>query len=178
MLKVALTETGSQSASDTVWRVDVAVHTPAHAALDELLSYTSAAPVAAGTLVRVPLGRREVLGVAWQSYVLPPSEAASLKPIAAVLDDLPPLGSAWRDLVAFAGRYYRRSLGEIALSTLPPQLRDLSGVQLARRLKRQRGPSPAPAEAPATPAEATPEQVLREIWEDRFILEPARAEPG
>lgn len=27
-------------------------------------------------------------------------------------------------------------------------------------------------------AETTPERVLREIWEDRFILEPARAEPG
>jgi MoxR-like ATPase len=26
--------------------------------------------------------------------------------------------------------------------------------------------------------EATPEQVLRQIWEDRFILEPAAAEPG
>jgi MoxR-like ATPase len=27
-------------------------------------------------------------------------------------------------------------------------------------------------------AETTPELVLREIWEDRFVLEPARAEPG
>ncbi|GGJ68185.1 AAA family ATPase [Streptomyces brasiliensis] len=27
-------------------------------------------------------------------------------------------------------------------------------------------------------AETTPERVLREIWEDRFILDPARAEPG
>ncbi|TAJ46806.1 MAG: MoxR family ATPase [Herbiconiux sp.] len=27
-------------------------------------------------------------------------------------------------------------------------------------------------------AETTPERVLREIWEDRFILEPARADPG
>ena len=26
--------------------------------------------------------------------------------------------------------------------------------------------------------EATPEQVLREIWEDRFILDPAAATPG
>jgi MoxR-like ATPase len=26
--------------------------------------------------------------------------------------------------------------------------------------------------------EATPEQVLRQIWEDHFILEPAAAEPG
>lgn len=27
-------------------------------------------------------------------------------------------------------------------------------------------------------AETTPERVLREIWEDRFVLDPARAEPG
>ncbi|MGN6445864.1 AAA family ATPase [Amnibacterium sp.] len=27
-------------------------------------------------------------------------------------------------------------------------------------------------------AETTPERVLREIWEDRFVLEPAQAEPG
>ena len=27
-------------------------------------------------------------------------------------------------------------------------------------------------------AETTPEQVLREIWEDRFILEPHQAAPG
>jgi MoxR-like ATPase len=27
-------------------------------------------------------------------------------------------------------------------------------------------------------AETTPEAVLREIWEDRFVLEPARADPG
>ena len=26
--------------------------------------------------------------------------------------------------------------------------------------------------------EATPEDVLREIWEDHFVLDPARAEPG
>jgi MoxR-like ATPase len=27
-------------------------------------------------------------------------------------------------------------------------------------------------------AETTPERVLREIWENRFLLDPARAEPG
>jgi len=26
--------------------------------------------------------------------------------------------------------------------------------------------------------DATPERVLREIWEDRFVLEPHRADPG
>ncbi len=120
------------------WRVDVAVQTPVHSALGDLLSYASDIPLPPGTLVRVPLGAREVLGVAWQSS--PEAEGAqpmALKPVGAALDALAPLGDAWRDLVMFAARYYQRSLGEVALSALPPQLRDLTSVQLARRLKRK-----------------------------------------
>ncbi|CAN5660810.1 primosomal protein N' [soil metagenome] len=153
------------------WRVDVAVHTPAHSALGDLLSYRHDAALPAGTLVRVPLGRREVLGVVWQTEADAAAEdvapdALALKPIGAALDALEPLGDAWRELVAFAARYYQRSLGEIALSALPPQLRDLTGVQLARRLKRK--PSAAAAAVPdidaeaaagdATTPELTPEQ--------------------
>ena len=39
--------------------------------------------------------------------------------------------------MAFAAQYYQRSLGEMALSSLPPQLRTLDNVQLGRRLKKQ-----------------------------------------
>ncbi|MBT2324829.1 primosomal protein N' [Variovorax paradoxus] len=142
------------------WRIDVAVQTPAHSALGDVLSYASAAPLAIGSLVRVPLGRREVLGVAWAVH--PPESGATpsiaLKPIAAVLDALPPLDDAWRDLVAFAARYYQRSLGEIALAALPPQLRELGTVQLARRLKRQTGPAQPPAGQPAAAPALSPEQ--------------------
>jgi primosomal protein N' (replication factor Y) len=121
------------------------------AALGDLLSYASAAPLVPGTLVRVPLGRREVLGVVWN----PPVSLAgaepdmALKPVGAALDGLTPLGEAWRDLVAFAARYYQRSIGEIALAALPPQLRDLTTTQLARRLKRKTttGPVAQTAEA-------------------------------
>ncbi|MDB5878708.1 MAG: primosomal protein [Variovorax sp.] len=129
-----------------IWRIDVAVHTPAHAALGDVLSYSSPEPIVPGTLVRVPLGKREVLGVAWGGEALESSTSGNavgddapmaLKPVAASLDALAPLGDAWRDLVSFAARYYQRSLGEIALAALPPQLRDLSSVQLARRLKRR-----------------------------------------
>lgn len=125
------------------WRIDVAVQTPAHSALGDVLSYASAETPAIGSLLRVPLGRREVLGVAWAVHALEDGAAPAmeLKPVAAVLDGLPPLNDAWRDLVAFAARYYQRSLGEIALAALPPQLRDLSAVQLARRLKRQAVPA-------------------------------------
>ena len=145
------------------------MHTPAHAALDDRLSYTAPTALPPGTLVRVPLGRREVLGVVWQAVSMalePPADGAlALKPVAAALDDLPPLGTAWRELVAFAARYYQRSLGEIALAALPPQLRDLSGVQLARRLKRRRIGTDDPAGSAAPAADATPEQAeaLRRI---------------
>ncbi|NMM88862.1 primosomal protein N' [Rhodococcus sp. SRB_17] len=117
----------------------VAVHTPAHSALGNLLSYASAQPLAPGTLVRVPLGQREVLGVVWEGTAeLPPGMAA--RPVAGVLDGIAPLDAHWRRLVAFAARYYQRSLGEIALSSLPPQLRDLDAAQLARRLRRPAAP--------------------------------------
>ncbi len=121
------------------WRLDIAVQTPAHAALGDLLSYASAEPMPPGTLVRVPLGKREVLGVVWNEPVslVGAEPDMALKPVGAALDALAPLGEAWRDLVAFAARYYQRSIGEIALAALPPQLRDLSTTQLARRLKRK-----------------------------------------
>jgi len=89
------------------WRLDIAVQTPAHAALGDLLSYASAVPLVPGTLVRVPLGRREVLGVVWNDPAsLDGAEPdMALKPVGAALDALAPLGDAWRDLVAFAARY-------------------------------------------------------------------------
>ncbi len=119
------------------WVLDVAVQTPAHSALGNLLSYASTVPLAPGTLVRVPLARREVLGVVWGCAQRTADDGAvELRAVAGALDALAPLDGGWRDLVAFAARYYQRSLGEVALAALPPQLRDLTSQQLARRLKR------------------------------------------
>ena len=50
-----------------IWRLEIAVQTPAHSALGDVLSYSNAEALAPGTLVRVPLGRREVLGVVWSA---------------------------------------------------------------------------------------------------------------
>jgi primosomal protein N' (replication factor Y) len=131
------------------WQVGIAVQTPAHSALGDVLSYASAAPLVPGTLVRVPLGRREVLGVVWEAAATRDEESPgmALKPVGAALDGLAPLGDAWRDLVGFAARYYQRSIGEIALAALPPQLRDLSTTQLARRLKRRSAAGPVASTA-------------------------------
>ena len=102
--------------------VHVALQTPAHSGVGDLLSYASAAPLPPGTLVRVPLGAREVLGVVWDApegagqppAALPPG--ATLRAVAAVLEGIAPLAAPWRQLVAFAARYYQRGLGEVALA--------------------------------------------------------------
>ena len=127
----------------THW-LSIAVPTPAHSGLGEPLTYASPAPLPPGSIVRVPLGAREVRGVVWGEAPAPPPElVAQVRPVAGVFDGLAPLAAEWRQLVAFTARYYQRALGEVALAALPPQLRGLSGVQMARRLKR-----PPPAAAP------------------------------
>jgi primosomal protein N' (replication factor Y) len=106
-------------------------------------------------LVRVPLGKRDMLGVVWDDDTQPDTSALNpdkLRAIAGTLDGIAPLSPAWRLLVTFAAHYYQRSLGEVALAALPPQLRDLNTVQLARRLKRHaKDAEPAPADQPTEP---------------------------
>ena len=150
--------------------VSVAVHTPAHSRLGGLLSYQSESPLAPGSLVRVPLGKRETLGVVWgglteADLALPDGTQPTIKPIASVLGAVAPLSDAWRQLIAFGASYYQRSLGEVALAALPPALRDLDVTQLARRLKRSdkanqvTSPLPEAANALNTAAHS-PEQLL------------------
>ncbi len=138
-------------------RLAVVVPTPAHSTIRGPLSYLSELPLAPGMLVRVPLGRREVLGVVWDEGPGPDFDGPmDTRPIAGALEGVAPLSEGWRQLVAFSAQYYQRGLGEVALAALPPQLRDLNTAQLARRLKR---PAGAPQVPPcATDRELTPEQ--------------------
>jgi primosomal protein N' (replication factor Y) len=119
-------------------RIAVVVPTPAHSSLSGALSYRSESALAPGSLVRVPLGKREVLGVVWDAGESLDELQAGVqeKAIAGVLDGIPPLGADWRHVVTFTSNYYQRSLGEVALAAVPPQLRALDAAQLARRLKR------------------------------------------
>ena len=140
----------------------VLVQTPAYANLGVGLSYQSEVKYPPGTLVRVPLGKREMLGVVWDGDTgLETGEIdpGKIKPIAGALEGIAPLNARWQQLVTFAAQYYQRSIGEVALAALPPQLRELSPEQVQRRLKRSKPASAAtqvqPQGLPLTPEQTT-----------------------
>ena len=132
-------------------RLRVAVETPQHAGLGATLDYSSERLLPPGSLVRVPLGRREVPGLVWPGV---PTDLVSvaIKPISQALAALPPLSGRWCELVEFAAAYYQRGLGEVALSVLPPELRKLNDAQLANRIAKLHKAMARPTEPEAAGA--------------------------
>ena len=153
-------------------QLPVLVQTPAHSNLGGALSYESDNAYPPGTLVRVPLGQREMLGIVWDALDETPAldPSVRLRSIAAKLEGVAPLSAAWRQLVQFAAQYYQRSAGEVALAALPPQLRELTGEQMARRLKKHHGASadksgPTPEKPPRVALTPEQQQALDDMAE-------------
>lgn len=157
--------------------ISIVVAAPAHSGIAGPLTYRSETPLKNGQLVRVPLGRREVLGVVWQT--LP--DAGDMRPeqakaVLGALDALPPLDAGWRQLVAFTAAYYQRSLGEVALAALPPQLRELSSEQLARRLKTKKKTEAQKLAELQQPPKSEESEAQIEPGKDQVQLSPEQAE--
>ena len=153
-------------------RVAVAIDAPQYAGMSSLLTYESERGLVPGTLVRVPLGRRDTTGLVWDADFSELDAAAAqapadgverpaivLRPVIEALDALPPLPPDWRALVEFTARYYQRSLGEVALAVLPPELRKLDNTAIAKRIKKKRDHLiPAAPDGAAERPLLTPEQ--------------------
>ncbi|MDQ6679689.1 MAG: primosomal protein N', partial [Pseudomonadota bacterium] len=129
----------------------VAIDAPQHTELSAPLSYASEYPLPPGTLVRVPLGRRVVTGLVWNSADTAPA-ALELRSVTEALTALTPLTEPWCRLVDFSAAYYQRSLGEVALSVLPPELRKLGNAQIENRIAKLRKALPLGSVAAAQSA--------------------------
>ena len=111
----------------------VAIAVPLHREFD----YFSTSALTIGLRVRVPFGRRRVIGVVTAVDVdsdLPPSD---IKSVEAVLDTEPVLADLDFDVLRFAAGYYQHPVGEVILAALPKALRTgapaeeaVEGVQL------------------------------------------------
>lgn len=102
--------------------VRVAVPAPLHGGFDYLPPNRGPAPQP-GVRVRVPFGRRRLVGVVTESGIEPEVGSARLRRIEAVLDREPLLPPALRELCAWAARYYHHPLGEVYATALPGPLR-------------------------------------------------------
>ncbi|MGC3872754.1 primosomal protein N' [Halomonas sp. GXIMD04776] len=101
----------------------VAVPTP----LRKLFDYRPCHPGPAsgwqpGLRVRVPLGRREVVGIVIECRDTTDFEFSALKPVTACLDS-EPLPADWLWLCHFTARYYQHALGDTLQQALPVLLR-------------------------------------------------------
>jgi primosomal protein N' (replication factor Y) (superfamily II helicase) len=91
------------------------------------------------------VGAASLLEFHQPGQVARPAHKVTVKPILSAATFLPPLSDAWRSLLQFAASYYQRGLGELALSTLPPQLRTMDDAQLERALRKLQPPVPKTA---------------------------------
>ena len=126
--------------------------------LRRLFDYVSPAstPVMPGCRVRVPFGRRSLVGLVIdtpETSEVPPDR---LKPATEVLDAQPVLDASALGLLSWAADYYHHPIGEVLASALPKGLR--AGAPAVRTVRRwhlsasgqeilgQGGPSRAPAQ--------------------------------
>ena len=81
-----------------------------------------------GQRVLVPFGRKQVLGVAMEWVQDSALAADRIKPVAQVLDDVPPLPQELLTLLQFCSDYYHHPLGMTVLSALPTRLRAVEPI--------------------------------------------------
>jgi len=102
--------------------VQVAVPSPLARHFDYLLPAGIAMP-SAGSRVRVPFGRREVIGVVVGQADHSDLPGEKLKPLCAVLDDAPLLSSTVMELLEWAAAYYHHPVGDVLHTAMPVLLR-------------------------------------------------------
>ncbi len=97
---------------------------PLHYVLPSPADRTTPLPTI-GSWVLAPLGRRTLLGVITALHTKDPGEVSAerLRSVDTVLQTLPPLTDKTLELYRFVARYYRRPLGAVLATAVPPYLR-------------------------------------------------------
>ncbi len=103
--------------------LQVALDTPLYRLFDYRLP-DELGVVAPGSLVEVPFGRTQQVGVALDPTAGSTIDSAKLRDVIRVLDDRPALPADLLRLAQFCADYYHYPLGAILLATLPPRLRN------------------------------------------------------
>ena len=115
--------------------IRVAIPSPLRRSFDYLIPDSFAeSPPQRGCRVRVPFGKREVVGLVIESTDSSDFALEKLKPISAIIDRQPLLPESLFKLFIWAANYYQHPIGDALFSTLPVLLRsgsELPEIQIA-----------------------------------------------
>jgi len=98
--------------------------------LDCLFDYVSeeASATDIGLRVRVPFGKREVIGIILEVCAATQITADKLKPVHQLYREIPPLPHDLIELFRFCNRYYHHPIGQVVMNSLPALLRKTRSV--------------------------------------------------
>ncbi|MFT4862194.1 MAG: primosomal protein N' (replication factor Y) [Pseudohongiellaceae bacterium] len=116
-------ELNPQSELPPIYRI--AVPSPLRRLFDYLAPPNITEPIALGSRVLIPFGRRQLVGVVAATASHSEFPLAKLKQILLLLDEQPLLPKALLDALVWAADYYQHPLGEVFASALPAKLRSL-----------------------------------------------------
>ena len=110
----------------------VALDTPLRRVFDYLPPAAGPDSVAnPGVRVRVPFGRRQVVGILVEVAADSPIDAAKLKRALEILDSRPVFDAVTFELLRWAADYYHHPLGEVMAAALPANLRGGQAAQIS-----------------------------------------------
>jgi primosomal protein N' (replication factor Y) len=140
------------------------------AGFDKLLHYkvpeSLASDVRAGSLVRIPLGHRQTLGLVLEVDALPDVPVEKLKPLTGILHDYPALTPDLLALAKWMSAYYAARMESVLEAMIPGAVRDGARLKQDKYLSVMRDLAP---EELATLARRAPKQAkLYEFLKQQF----------
>lgn len=109
----------------------MALPVPLRQRFDYLLPAGASVPVP-GARVRVPFGKRSLVGLVVAGIPAPAEQGRQYKTVEQVLDDQPVAPAEWLASLQWAADYYQHPLGEVVAAALPAGLRAGRPAQLER----------------------------------------------
>ncbi|AFS54528.1 replication restart helicase PriA [Leptospirillum ferriphilum] len=132
-----------------------------------------------GTRVRIPLGKREIVGFIWNATPPSPQKKLTLKPVLEILDSYPVLPPCLHPIYEFSSWFYRLPLGLLLRNTLPQPL--AKPLPLSSKIQQAAPSPPSRATSDLPPMTDDQKQVFLE-WEakqaDQFSITVLRGVTG
>ena len=152
--------------------IRVAIPSPLRRVFDYLPPIVEQLSIEPGMRVRVPFGKREVVGVVVESAqdsTLPPNR---LKSIRTVLDREPLFSSALFRTLLWAAAYYQHPIGEVFQTALPVKLRSTGPVKVDTTVYRVL--IPLDGDISTSLKQAKKQKSLLELIESEFEVNESR----